>query len=152
MDLLIKADSDSFYREIYSTFSAEAEKTNGKIVYKNLKPLKKKNREFARELEKAKGKNKKLKKEKEELEKDIQQEEKKQYHIDAFLNLYELIATGIDHGILDEAIIKKYMESILSKDFERAEQYIKGAREAGYKGAWIEFEGLVNRWCKKSAK
>lgn len=63
------------------------------------------------------------------------------------LNLYELVALGIQDGILDEAMYKKYYRGTVIKDFDASREYIAIERGENAK-YWILFEGLVEHWRK----
>ena len=125
MDLLIKSDSDEFYRKIYQTFDSERSKgKDGKLIYKNLKEQKKKNKK----------------------DKEIQEE------IISLLNFYELIAVGIKYKIVDKNIIKEYMKPTYLADFSSAENYLNGSRKGGHPEAWVEFEKLAKEWSKEKGR
>ena len=68
-------------------------------------------------------------------------------HIISYLNHHEIIAAGIYDGALDEAMCKRFMKTIIVKDFEKSKEYIKVIRKKyENKKLFIEFEGLHDKW------
>lgn len=63
------------------------------------------------------------------------------------LNDYELIAVGIQEGILDEALYRRWFRQSLLKDWEAAQPFIRAIqRREGSARIFCEFEWLAARW------
>jgi hypothetical protein len=60
-------------------------------------------------------------------------------------NVYELIALGINAGMLDEEIYKKYWRGTLLKDYAAAIEYIE-IRRKDNPMLWVLFQGLAEKW------
>jgi hypothetical protein len=65
--------------------------------------------------------------------------------IRAALNQYELIAVGIDAGILDEEMYRKFYRGTLLKDWRASGEFIHEERKENAR-YWIELEKLVKRF------
>jgi hypothetical protein len=68
-----------------------------------------------------------------------------------FLNHYELVAVGIEEGILDERFYKKWMEYAVVRDYRSAFSLIKSARSPTKEntsdiGAYSQWEALCVKW------
>lgn len=63
----------------------------------------------------------------------------------SILNDYELMAVGINLGVLEEELVRRYLISTALKDFERTKTYIKAVRKRNPQ-AYTEFESLCERW------
>lgn len=67
--------------------------------------------------------------------------------IRAILNEYELIAIGIDEGILDENLYRRWFKTQVLRDFSFYEVFICEARKRSGNGQiFIEFERMKSRW------
>ncbi|MEO1641561.1 MAG: DUF4760 domain-containing protein [Pseudomonadota bacterium] len=68
----------------------------------------------------------------------------------AFLNTYELIAIGIEDGILDEELYKKYMRGTVVRHWYGAKPFVEHLRRSTNDSkapkAFVEFEGLATKW------
>lgn len=65
--------------------------------------------------------------------------------IKAILNRYELIAIGLQHGILDEKMYKKYQKGTLIKDYTHASAFIEEERAENSK-YWVELQKLAEKF------
>jgi hypothetical protein len=63
----------------------------------------------------------------------------------SMLNQYELIATGIHAGILDEQMYRTYYRGTLLKDWRAGTEFIHKERQENPK-YWVELELLVKRF------
>jgi hypothetical protein len=67
--------------------------------------------------------------------------------IKGILNRYELIAIGIQHGILDENMYKKYQKGTLIKDYRQSAAFIEEERIENPK-YWVEMQRLAEKFEK----
>jgi hypothetical protein len=79
------------------------------------------------------------------LKKYAQETSQQALAIRAMLNQYELIATGIHAGILDEEMYRTYYRGTVLKDWRAAHEFIHKER-AENPNYWIELESLVKRF------
>ncbi len=69
------------------------------------------------------------------------------------LNRYELVAIGIDKGIIDEKSYKKWCRSTLVKDWIECKAFVMQIRHnASVPTFYCEFETLAKRWSNKEER
>lgn len=64
------------------------------------------------------------------------------------LNIYELIALGINNGVFDEQFYKRWFHGQFTKDFEGATPLINAIRE-NRPSVYCEYQALYARWIRK---
>lgn len=63
------------------------------------------------------------------------------------LNHYEMVAIGIDTGIIDEPMYMRYYKSTLVKDWEECQTFIQNLRKFEKSNSfYCEFEKLAKKW------
>ncbi|MFO7854483.1 MAG: DUF4760 domain-containing protein [Paracoccaceae bacterium] len=71
-----------------------------------------------------------------------------------FLNHYELVAIGIRDGVLDEAFYRRWMRSVVIRDWAAAEAFVQHIRaptpdsglDADTSAAFAQFEAMAEAW------
>ncbi|WP_461429252.1 DUF4760 domain-containing protein [Gymnodinialimonas sp.] len=68
----------------------------------------------------------------------------------AFLNHYELVAIGIEQGILDESLYRDFMRGTVVRHWARAEEFVTHLRsdtpDSRAPKAFEKFEALALKW------
>ena len=71
--------------------------------------------------------------------------------IRAFLNHYELVAIGIQHGIIDEPFYSEWARTVLVRHWEISADYVDAVRQVTAKqSALREFQDLAEKWGAKT--
>ena len=65
----------------------------------------------------------------------------------AFLNHYELVASGIRHKIIDGSLYAEWAQAVLVKNWKMSELFVDAVREVtGDDRALWEFQNLARKW------
>ncbi len=81
-------------------------------------------------------------------EEDNRDKSRTSWGIIYLLNEYEAIASGVNHRLLDEAIVKTARKDALIQTYKRFKPFMEGRRQKYPQNppAWIELERLAGRW------
>lgn len=78
---------------------------------------------------------------------DEHRDSKEQHTILAICNQYELIAIGVQEGILDEALYRRWFRSQLLLDWEECNAFVSEQRHQwDNRKIFCEFEAIAEKW------